>query len=52
LMLNWFAACWRWLNKRDDSPWYSTMRIFRQPQQDDWNSVIRRVTQYLSWFKV
>lgn len=52
LMLNWFGACWRWLNRRDDSPWYSTMRIFRQPKQDDWDSVIDKVTQYLSWFKV
>lgn len=52
LMLNWFAACWRWLTNRDDSPWYSTMRIFRQPKQDDWDSVIQKITQYLGWFKV
>jgi ADP-heptose:LPS heptosyltransferase len=52
IMLNWFAPCWRWLTKREDSPWYSTARLFRQPQQDDWNSVIKKVSQYLSWFKV
>lgn len=52
LMLNWFAACWRWLTVREDSPWYSTMRIFRQPAQDDWDSVTSRVSQYLNWFKV
>lgn len=52
LMLNWFAACWRWLVNRDDSPWYPTMRIFRQPAQDDWQSVLKKVSQYLSWFKV
>lgn len=52
LMLNWFAHCWRWGVKRDDCAWYSTMRIFRQPTQDDWQSVTKKVAQYLSWFKV
>lgn len=52
LMLNWFAPCWRWLINRDDSPWYPGMRIFRQPAQDDWSSVIQKITQYLGWFKV
>lgn len=52
IMLNWFAPCWRWLVDRDDSPWYSTARLFRQPQQDDWDSVIGKISQYLSWFKV
>lgn len=52
LMLNWFAACWRWGVAREDSPWYSTMRIFRQPAQDDWPAVTKRISQYLSWFKV
>lgn len=52
LMLNWFAACWRWLTQREDSPWYPSMRIFRQPAQDDWDSVLVRVNQYLNWFKV
>lgn len=52
IMLNWFAHCWRWLTNRDDSPWYSTVRLFRQPEQDDWDSVIKKVSQYLSWFKV
>ena len=52
LMLNWFAPCWRWMLNRDSSPWYSTMRIFRQPAQDDWTSVTKKIEQYLSWFKV
>lgn len=52
LMLNWFAPCWRWMLNRDSSPWYSSMRIFRQPVQDDWTSVTRKIEQYLSWFKV
>lgn len=52
IMLNWFASCWRWLTVREDSPWYSTARIFRQPSIGDWNSVTKKVEQYLSWFKV
>jgi len=30
---------WRWLLDRSDSPWYPTLRLFRQPQRDDWSSV-------------
>jgi ADP-heptose:LPS heptosyltransferase len=52
VMLNWFAQDWRWLTVREDSPWYSTARLFRQPSQDDWDSVTKKVGQYLSWFKV
>jgi hypothetical protein len=52
IMLQKFAQCWRWLLDRNDSPWYSTARLFRQPQFDDWGSVTQQVGQYLSWFKV
>jgi hypothetical protein len=38
---------WRWLGARDDSPWYPTMRLFRQPQWNDWNAVIARVARSL-----
>lgn len=38
---------WRWLLHRDDSPWYPTMRLFRQPRDGDWPSVIGRVTAEL-----
>ncbi len=34
------APDWRWLMDREDSPWYPSMRLFRQPAQDDWDSVI------------
>lgn len=30
---------WRWMLERGDSPWYPTMRLFRQPTRDDWTSV-------------
>lgn len=52
IMLNWFGTDWRYLLNRNDSPWYSTARLFRQPAQDDWQSVTKQVSQYLSWFKV
>ncbi|HEX6003420.1 MAG TPA: tetratricopeptide repeat protein [Burkholderiales bacterium] len=38
---------WRWLEGREDSPWYPTMRLFRQARQGDWGDVIGRVTQDL-----
>lgn len=34
---------WRWLMDREDSPWYPTARLFRQPEHDDWSTVIARV---------
>ena len=52
VMLNWFALDWRWLLNRDDNPWYPSARLFRQPRQDDWQSVTDKVHQYLSWFKI
>jgi len=52
IMLNWFGTDWRYLLNRDDSPWYSTARLFRQPVQDDWASVTKKIAQYLSWMKV
>lgn len=36
-------ACWRWLMDRDDSPWYSTVRLFTQRTRHDWSEVIDRV---------
>jgi hypothetical protein len=38
------AADWRWLLNRDDSPWYPTMRLFRQTAMDDWSDVFSRMT--------
>ena len=52
VMLNQYSTDWRWLLNRDSSPWYSTARLFRQPVRGDWASVTKKITQYLSWFKV
>ena len=41
LMLH-FAADWRWLLDRSDSPWYPTMRLFRQKRPGDWDARRRR----------
>ena len=41
-LLNRFDTCWRWLLDRDDSPWYPTLRQFRQPTPGDWPSAISR----------
>lgn len=38
-----FSPDWRWLLDRQDSPWYPSMRLFRQPSQDDWASVIQQI---------
>lgn len=38
---------WRWLIDREDSPWYPSMRLFRQPRHGDWESVFRRMAAEL-----
>ena len=40
-------ADWRWFLGRDDSPWYPTMRLFRQPAPGDWNAVFDQVKSAL-----
>ena len=46
-LLNCFGASFRWLQDRDDSPWYPSLRQFRQPEPGDWHSVINRVRDAL-----
>lgn len=47
-MLNRFDSCWRWFLEREDTPWYPTMRLFRQTSRGDWAGVIDRVRQALA----
>ncbi len=49
LMLK-YAPDWRWMTGRDDSPWYPTMRLFRQQTAGDWTDVIARIeTSLQTW---
>jgi tetratricopeptide (TPR) repeat protein len=43
-----FAPDWRWLMDREDTPWYPTMRLFRQPGILQWGAVIARVREELN----
>ncbi len=42
-----FAPDWRWLLHREDSPWYPTVRLFRQKEWRNWNTVIQSVVEAL-----
>jgi hypothetical protein len=48
----WTMLChtpdWRWHLKRSDSPWYPTMRLFRQPCWGDWDSVVAEIRDCLA----
>ena len=46
-----FSPDWRWMLDREDSPWYPTMRLFRQTRVSDWSEVIERVVNALGDFK-
>ena len=47
-----FSPEWRWLLGRDDSPWYPSMRLFRQRQLGDWQEVFERMAQELERLKI
>lgn len=47
-----YAPDWRWLLDRDDSPWYPTMRLFRQTSARDWAEVLDRVRAELTGIAV
>lgn len=42
------AADWRWMTDRDDSPWYPTMRLFRQRRRGDWTGVAEAIAVELA----
>ena len=47
-LLDRYDGCWRWMKGREDSPWYPTLRIFRQATPGDWDGVVARVVQALA----
>jgi Tfp pilus assembly protein PilF len=49
-LLDRYDNCWRWLHGRDDSPWYPTMRIFRQQAMGDWNAAIAAAAEAVAAF--
>ena len=42
-----FSPDWRWMEQREDTPWYPTMRLFRQDRRGDWGPVIQRLATAL-----
>jgi tetratricopeptide (TPR) repeat protein len=49
-LLNRFDSCWRWLIGRDDSPWYPTLRQFRQSEPGNWDGVMTDLKAALARF--
>jgi FKBP-type peptidyl-prolyl cis-trans isomerase 2 len=45
-----FVPDWRWMLNREDSPWYPTMRLFRQPAIGEWKPVLEKVADALKKF--
>jgi len=50
--LNAYGNCWRWLLNREDSPWYPSARLYRQPVMGDLDSVINKMHKFLGFFKI
>ena len=46
-----FVPDWRWLLDRNDSPWYPTMRLFRQDRRGDWQGVFQRIEVALGQYQ-
>lgn len=47
VMLPAYRTDWRWMAGRDDSPWYPSLKLYRQPADGDWDSVVARMAQDL-----
>jgi Flp pilus assembly protein TadD len=46
-LLDRYDNCWRWLSGRENSPWYPTLRIFRQSRSGEWGPVVAAVASAL-----
>lgn len=51
VMLTSFRTYWMWIKGRDDSPWYPSMRCFRQSVDGQWGDVVERVVSELERFR-
>lgn len=49
-ILNRFDTCWRWLLERADSPWYPTVKLYRQEKAGHWDDVVQRIKIDLTCF--
>ncbi|MFC5353636.1 tetratricopeptide repeat protein [Azospirillum himalayense] len=47
-VLSRFSGCWRWLNRRADSPWYPTLRLFHQPGPGEWQPAVAQLAAALA----
>jgi len=48
ILLPAYGVDWRWLRDRSDTPWYPSARLWRQPQGDDWNTVLDAIEAELA----
>jgi hypothetical protein len=42
-----FAPDWRWLRDRHDSPWYPSVRLFRQSRPGDWKDAVTQLAEFV-----
>jgi ADP-heptose:LPS heptosyltransferase len=45
-----YGSMWHWFRNRDDSPWYPSMRLFRQPDRSAWGPVLHEAAASLTCF--
>jgi Flp pilus assembly protein TadD len=48
LLLDRYDNCWRWLHRREDTPWYPTMRLLRQSRAGDWPPVVASAAEIVA----